>query len=282
MNLLSPHSFHGREDRSAQARRLMRTWRPRANAAFTLVEIALCLGIIAFALVAIMGVMPTGLKVQKENREETIINQDGALLMEAIRSGARGLDYLTNHVQLIRIDRGRPGAGATEYRYSPQMTGANFLTNGEHIVGLLSSPKLKLYDDGNRMLVDETNRVRAVIRAISGNAGESSPNYRDMAFKYYLLCEVVPYTNLPTQLLQQRFPSEYYVHSRSLLMNLHEVRLTLRWPVIDVDTDGNPVRIGRNRRTFRTLVSGDLIKTNGLWFFNSSQFFNPTQLTQLD
>lgn len=230
------------------------------------------MGIIGFALVAIMGVMPTGLKVQKENREETIINQDGALLIEAIRSGARGLDYLTNHVQAIRIDRGRLGTGANLLRFSPTMTGPNRLTNGEHIIGLLSSPKLKVYGNGSQATLDETNRVRAIIRAISGNASETSPSYQDMAFRYYALCEVVPYTNLPTKLLQDRFSEEYYQHSKSLLQNLHEVRLTLRWPVIDVDGNGDPIRLGRNRRTFRTLVSGDLIKTNGLWFFNSTQF----------
>src|SRR5213078_3899054 len=58
----------------------------RADAGFTMVEIALCLAIIAFALVAIIGVLPTGMRVQKENREDTIINQDGMFLVEAIRS----------------------------------------------------------------------------------------------------------------------------------------------------------------------------------------------------
>src|SRR5437016_7186299 len=73
------------------------------NAAFTMVEIALCLGVIAFALVAIIGVLPTGLRVQRDNREDTIINQEGLLWVEAIRSGSRGLDYLTNYVDTITI-----------------------------------------------------------------------------------------------------------------------------------------------------------------------------------
>ncbi|MGD0614189.1 MAG: type II secretion system protein, partial [Verrucomicrobiota bacterium] len=57
---------------------------------FTMIEIALCLAIIGFALVAIIGVLPTGLNVQKDNREETIINQDAAVWMDAIRHGAQG------------------------------------------------------------------------------------------------------------------------------------------------------------------------------------------------
>ena len=66
--------------------------------AFTMIEIALCLAIIGFALVAIIGTLPRGLNVQKQNREETIINQDAALWMNAIRSGAKGYDDLTNYI----------------------------------------------------------------------------------------------------------------------------------------------------------------------------------------
>jgi type II secretory pathway pseudopilin PulG len=68
---------------------------------FTLVEIALCLAIIGFGLVAIIGVLPAGLNVQKENRDETIINHEASMWVEAIRNGARGLDDLTNYVIAI-------------------------------------------------------------------------------------------------------------------------------------------------------------------------------------
>ena len=43
------------------------------TAGFTMIELVICLGIIAFALVAIIGVLPVGINVQKDNREETII-----------------------------------------------------------------------------------------------------------------------------------------------------------------------------------------------------------------
>src|ERR1041385_6082995 len=68
---------------------------------FTMIEIALCLAIIGFALVAIIGVLPTGLNVQKDNREDTIINQDAVVWMNTIRNGARGYDDLTNYVLAI-------------------------------------------------------------------------------------------------------------------------------------------------------------------------------------
>jgi len=72
-----------------------------ACAGFTMVEIAICLAIIGFALVAIIGVLPIGMNTQRDNREETIINQDATVFIEAIRNGARGLDDLTNYVYAI-------------------------------------------------------------------------------------------------------------------------------------------------------------------------------------
>src|SRR5688500_11835611 len=72
-----------------------------AQSAFTMVEIALCLAIIAFALVAIIGVLPTGMGVQRENREETIINQDASVWVDAIRNGMIGYHDLTNYVLAI-------------------------------------------------------------------------------------------------------------------------------------------------------------------------------------
>src|SRR5664280_2637396 len=73
----------------------------RRQSAFTMVEIAICLAIIGFALVAIIGVLPIGMNTQRDNREETIINQDATVFIEAIRGGARGLDDLTNYVYAI-------------------------------------------------------------------------------------------------------------------------------------------------------------------------------------
>ena len=66
-----------------------------------MVEIAICLAIIAFALVAIIGVLPIGMNAQKENREETLINFDAHYLMDAIRSGSQGADTLTNYIICI-------------------------------------------------------------------------------------------------------------------------------------------------------------------------------------
>src|SRR6478736_229755 len=59
----------------------------RSVLAFTMIEIAICLAVIGFALAAIVGVLPLGMNVQRENREETIINQDASVFLNAIRNG---------------------------------------------------------------------------------------------------------------------------------------------------------------------------------------------------
>ena len=78
MKLLSPTSTGRSSLQSA-----------RRQAGFTMAEIAIALGVIAFALVAIIGILPIGLQVQRDNREETLVTQDARLLIEAIKSGGR-------------------------------------------------------------------------------------------------------------------------------------------------------------------------------------------------
>ena len=66
-----------------------------------MIEIALCLAIIGFALIAILLVLPSGMNTQRDTREETVIGQDASILLEAVRAGALGLDDLKNHVYAI-------------------------------------------------------------------------------------------------------------------------------------------------------------------------------------
>src|SRR5947207_3045679 len=65
---------------------------PRSTTAFTMIEIAICLAVIGFALTAIIGVLPLGMNVQSENREETVVNQDASVFLNAIRNGELGID----------------------------------------------------------------------------------------------------------------------------------------------------------------------------------------------
>ena len=59
----------------------------RGERAFTMIEIAISLAVIGFALVAIIGVLPTGMQVGRENREDTIIAYDAKVWLDAVRNG---------------------------------------------------------------------------------------------------------------------------------------------------------------------------------------------------
>ncbi|MGI8966215.1 MAG: type II secretion system protein, partial [Limisphaerales bacterium] len=66
---------------SARVLRVLRGGAPRSRA-FTMIEIAISLAVIGFAVVAIIGVLPYGLQPQGRNHEDTLINQDGPYLLE--------------------------------------------------------------------------------------------------------------------------------------------------------------------------------------------------------
>jgi hypothetical protein len=180
-----------------------------------MVEIALCLAIIGFALVAIIGVLPAGMNVQRNNREETIINQDAAVWMNAIRSGAQGCDDLTNCVigitnywtvysvtatetnVLIADFDGYDKSGCRVTSPLAAAVPTTFaLANGARIIGLLSTPKIipLAAPPPNRF---QSNYIVASVRAMSGSAVEKypqdNPTVLDSAFGYRMIVELVPY-----------------------------------------------------------------------------------------
>ena len=233
---------------------------PTRECAFTMIEIALSLAVIGFALVSVIGILPLGMSVQKDNREETIINQDAAYWMEAIRGGARGLDDLTNYVESISIIRTEyagtiPGLPITnDYtRTSPFA-----ITNGQCIIGLMTTPK---YQPGGVGFF--SNYVVAFVQALSGSAAEKFPqtnqSVQELAFKYRLTSEVITY-DAPDSPLSGPPPediitrSNYWLVARNLQTNLHELRLTFRWPLLP---DGS-VPLKSPRQSFRVVVGGQI------------------------
>ncbi len=230
-----------------------------------MVEIALSIAIVAFALVAILGVLPTGMKVQKDNREDTIINQDGTFLLEAIRSGSQGLDDLTNYFETITHDVAvsnlaagtRISSAQSFYTYG---SGPNTFSTGSNIIGLLTQPKYLATADSNERIVTKSI---ARVRALSGPAGEKSVANREFSFRYQLLAELTPF---PNNFLSS---SNAFAQAWSPTNNLFDLRLTLAWPLF---LRGTNWETGNSRKTFRTLVSGYLYQTNIYYFVQSGQF----------
>jgi hypothetical protein len=207
-------------------------------AAFTLIEIAICLGVIAFALVAIIGILPAGLQVQRDNREDTIINQEGTYLLDAIKSGSEGLEDFARRVDLIVI------TNVTKQREEVRFDRGDNLEPRE-VIGLLSRPSI---------INNETNEVRVVIAA---GAGAVTDMKTELAFSYQVIIRNFAYTG-SNPLEPQKFQDELANRTRDL-------RLDVRWPMLG---DGKP---GIGRQTFRSLASGRLVEDgrfrgNELWF----------------
>ena len=247
--------------------------------AFTMIEIAISLAIIGFALVAIIGILPTGMSVQRENREETIINQDATVFMNAIRNGERGLDDLTNYVVSITNTiylydgTGRRSLVGT-YWYTPtaSSTAQPFpLRSGARVIGLLSAPRCTP-PIGDRFY---SNYVVANVRALSGPASEkfpqTNPDVQELALNYRLIPEIAPYgtnhfdpnwTNFldpalygPVVLTNEIVVrSNYFLVVTNMQNSLHDLRLTFRWPRLPTQA------IGNGRQSFRTSTGGRLIR----------------------
>jgi hypothetical protein len=143
----------------------------RAQSAYTMIEIAIAIAVIGFALVAIIGILPSGMQVQKDNREDTIINQDGVFWLEAIRSGATGSVALTQYVDFIVDHNGNTN-------YLPPL-GTEF-NHSHEVLGALTSP---------RSTFPLAQPVIARVRAITGPAVTQGKS--EMNFKYYLHASVM-------------------------------------------------------------------------------------------
>lgn len=204
-----------------------------ARSGFTIIEIAIALGVIAFALVAIMGILPLGLTVQRDNRFETIINQDATYWLEAIRDGAQHAtidqDDLTNYVERIEV---RTQTGKVDYFFGNQGLGASppqYISTSD-IISILTQP----YTGTN---------VFAYVKAISGSAGEKRS---EVSFTYRMEVRIVAIDPVTGAEIPTPVPPA-----------LWELRLVMAWPVIG--PNGAPPG-ARKPLVYRTLVNRGLAK----------------------
>jgi hypothetical protein len=220
-----------------------------------MIEIAIALGVIGFALVAIIGILPAGMNVQRETHQDMTINQDGTFFLEAIRNGgpalgpgtSTSLDFLTNYVESISV-----AATATTYS-NPN--------SGQMILGLLSTPTAP----------GSFNTAR--IRGLTGAATEQNGSNTVTAFRYKMDVEIIPFATPSPASVEGNTP--YFINeSNCLAWNLYELRLKFSWPVLNTVTG----RVGPGRQAYRSLVSGFLRPyTNGtptLWFFQPNIYTN--------
>ena len=265
----------------------------RPASGFTMIEIAISLAIIGIALVAIIGVLPLGMNVQRDNREQTIINQDASVFLNAISQGARGLDDLTNYVYAITnywTEFDSKGfvnnSGGNGYTYSSFSIAPSYfslfgspINSGTNIIGLLGTPEYMdvAGNPTNNLFIFSTdpngcysNHVIAYVRSMSGSAGEKPPQDNDIiradSFGYRLLC-VNAAPPADTNIISLNSPP---VYGQQLGANLHELRLTFFWPVLP---NGG---VGGGRQSYRATVAGQIVPTNllgqTLYFYQPQSF----------
>ena len=104
----------------------------------------------------------------------------------------------------------------------------------------------------------------AYVRSMSGPAFEKFPqanqDVKDFAFSYRMTSEVVPYGSpapiTTTTIPPGRSDANYAAVVNNLSNNLHDVRLTFRWPL------RSRGQLGSGGQAFRTLAGGFLQETN--------------------
>jgi len=238
------------------------------RAAFTMVEIALCIAIVAIAMVAIMGVMPTGLNVQKQNREDTIIDQEAQILMDAIRGGSMRYQELTNYLDYIVVTHQPTNGSASiaafggrffEWPANSSLKTLDQVPSGrallpEDIVGLLSLPKLDFRQDRFG-----TNQVIAQLRAFTGPldekvrpvaTGTPRTDRLDFAFRYQVRAEISLMPAGPE--LQPPYVARDFGQRP-----IYDVRLTFQLPVYE---SAGEFRVGNSQKSYHTQIAGQLVE----------------------
>ncbi len=242
-----------------------------------MMEIAISLAIIGIALVAIIGVLPIGMNVQQDNRQETIINQDANVLIEDIRNGALGANDLTNYVFNITNNWASFNnggvlnkSGQNTYTFSGSSIVANYylpaavntmpLTNAANIIGILSTPEFTDFN-GNPINTlfngGYSNHIVASVYSISGPAAEKPPQDNplmqqdSMAYRLFVVNAPVPFDTNNVQFISANDSSRAFADQMNNA--LRELRLTFLYPLLP---NGH---LGAGTKTFRTSIAGQLV-----------------------
>jgi type II secretory pathway pseudopilin PulG len=222
------------------------------TAAFTMVEIALCLAIIGFALAALIGIMPAALNVQKENRQETVINNDASIWLDAMRSGATSFPapgFERNVITFTNWTTEYDPAtlSVTRPTYPRGLDAASM--DPAVILGLLCTPRT--YLKGNTLY---SNYVVATVRAFTAPAvflpPQDGSNTLDNAFTYRLSVDITAHRS-PPELVNTNFVG-------NLAKNLHDVQLLLEYPLLP----GGKAKWGL---VYRASIGGELLRYREDW-----------------
>ncbi len=248
----------------------------RAHGGFSIAEVMLAIGVVAFGLVAVLGVLPIGLTVQKDNREETIIRYDAQYWMTAIRAGMQPTDAL-HQVEWVELQVD-DGSGPVVYRaHRPRLGGDGSgpewrdlqpLFRGHlkqtswptDVIGWMSIP-----DDGTQFgSIKKTARVRAM----NGQLFDRIYGRKVLvATKREFISEgETAFHPLPGGEFAFSYLLETHIAPDPANANLWRITLTFKWPVLDDPTLKDSTKNADDVKTvstksFTTLVGSAPRKT---------------------
>ena len=235
---------------------------------FSISEVVLAVGVVAFGLVAVLGVLPAGLSVHKDNREETVIRYEARYWINALRAGAQQFDAL-NQVEWAEI---RVDDGGTEkvYRAHRNRLGGDAYPNSSRalywghlkqiywptdVIGWLSIPngtvktKTVLVRPLNSTLFDRIYGRKLLVTDRSSYDAKGSTIYHplaggDLAFAYLLEVSIKD--------ISEEVDPDYV--EGVVVPFFHKVKLTFRWPVLDDPTIEDPSKDASDVKTISKMV----------------------------
>ena len=243
--------------------------RTRARAAFTLAEVALALAVVAFGLVAVLGVLPVGLNVQRDNREETLIKNDAEYWMNAIRGGRLALDSL-NHVEWVEVETAtgslyRAEYAALQFDGAPTNASAGWpMFNGNQMPPITYRGSLKQSTwrgdvIGWLSVPNGMARKRAKVRPVG-----STLLHRKFGEKTVGQDGKVMYRNAGGE---QTFSYLLESSVQQVAPGFWEIKLTMQWPILEEGATADTVKIGPGLRTFVTYIHAPPEKALTRWGF---------------
>ena len=198
-----------------------------------MIEIAIALGIISFALVAVIAILPSGLQLQQHTRERSIIDKEANYWINAIQNSGdytndfhRSNVYQDDALDFVKSINGYPGP---------------FGNTARLLGGLIRTNYFVSYDGEGKPIVEWGEPVTAIVRPFNGAAIERGAAHRDFAFEYLMNVHIAPsFTIRPDH------PDYDALQSR-----LWELKLEFAWPVING-------RAARTQAVYRATIAGEL------------------------
>jgi hypothetical protein len=245
-------------------------------------EAVLALAVVAFGLIAVLGVLPVGLNTSRDNRDETIIKHDIEFWMNAIRGGRLSMDAL-NHVEWVEVKVGgtvfRADYAALARDGNPDDPGKwpAFVDNNDpnnfklpplayrgtlkqaswrkDVLGWLSIPD-RLSSHGSITKFAKIRPLGSTLRnrlqSIKGVGADGSIDYihggGDLTFSYLL-----------------------EAHINQVEPNFWEIKLIARWPIIEEGEVAGEVKTGHGKKTFVAYINAPLEKAWSRWDLSPAQ-----------